>query len=216
MEKLTITEEMNNVITTIEFPEPTGIKCNMMPFIQGDSNSLPEWCKPYKTLIDNTYIEHGEIGHLTIDEAFVDAGESQRGYNSKGLERNVHVEVGRTQSLNHWGGPPTPLWGGRFNVTLDNDTKVLIANNVSGTCRYWDTIETAYTEDGDLSDYIERYPIETGVLLRAGELLKMSIFTPHECVQQVKSCYRQFIRIVGKGVKGREDYFTVNPLINSL
>lgn len=41
----------------------------------------------------------------------------------------------------------------------------------------------------------------------------MSIFTPHECIKQTKSGNRQFIRIVGEGVEGREDYFTVNPLI---
>jgi hypothetical protein len=27
------------------------------------------------------------------------------------------------------------------------------------------------------------------------------------------TAHRQFFRIVGKGVKGREDYFTVNPLV---
>lgn len=52
-----------------------------------------------------------------------------------------------------------------------------------------------------------------GILLKSGQLAKMSIFTPHECIKQTKSGNRQFIRIVGEGVEGREDYFTLNPLI---
>ncbi len=90
---------------------------------------------------------------------------------------------------------------------------VLIANSVSDTCRVWDAKEMAYTDDGDLSEYLDKYPEETGVLLKAGELLKISIFTPHECVPQAKSGNRQFFRIVGKGVRGREEYFTINPLM---
>lgn len=49
--------------------------------------------------------------------------------------------------------------------------------------------------------------------MKKGEVAKISIFTPHECVTQQNDDYRQFFRIVGKGVKGREDYFTVNPLV---
>ena len=91
---------------------------------------------------------------------------------------------------------------------------VLIANNISDTCRVWDVIEKSYTKDGDLSEYIEKYPESTGILLKAGDVAKISIFTPHECIEQSTSSFRQFFRIVGKGVVGREDYFTVNPLMN--
>jgi hypothetical protein len=52
------------------------------------------------------------------------------------------------------------------------------------------------------------------VLLKSGEVAKISIFTPHECISQTKSANRQFFRIVGKGVTGREDYFTINPLVS--
>lgn len=90
----------------------------------------------------------------------------------------------------------------------------LIANSISDTCRLWNNKEMRFTQNGDLSQYINEYPEHTGILMKAGEVAKISIFTPHECVNQSHSSKRQFFRIVGKGVTGREDYFTVNPLIN--
>ena len=59
------------IINKIEFPEFTGVKCNMMPFIQGDANSLPDEYKPYANIINENYLEKGEVGFLTIDESFV-------------------------------------------------------------------------------------------------------------------------------------------------
>jgi hypothetical protein len=97
---------------------------------------------------------------------------------------------------------------------LEDNTMVLIANSVSDTCRYWDALEMSETKDGDLSEYIHKYPEDTGKLLKTGEVAKISIFTPHECISQKESGYRQFFRIVGKGVSGREDYFTINPLMS--
>lgn len=202
---------MNNfIVNRINFPESTGIKCNMMPFIQGDHLSLPGFYKTYSDIINNNYIEKGAIGFLTIDESFVESGKSQRGYNSKGINRNVHIEVGKCKEFNYWGGSG---WGGRPNTILDNNTEVLISNSISNTCRVWNNLENRYTQNGDLSDYINDYPQDTGLLLKAGEVAKISIFTPHECIPQKNSCIRQFFRIVGKGVRGREDYFTKNPLM---
>ena len=199
------------ITNTIKFPEFTGVKCNMMPFIQGDSLSLPDAYKPYANIINDNYLEKGEIGLLTIHESFVEGGKSQRGYNSMGINRNVHIEVGRHEKLNCWGGGSS--WGGKHKTLLNDETMVLIANSISDTCRIWDTKEKRFTQDGDLSSYIENYPPETGVLLKSGEVAKISIFTPHEAINQTQSGRRQFFRIVGKGVTGREDYFTINPLI---
>jgi hypothetical protein len=197
------------VTNTIVFPKYSGIKCNMIPFVQGDSSSLPEIYQPYAEIIDENFLEKGEIGFLTIHESFVQGGQSQRGYNSAGHKRNVHIEVGRSKESNRWGSS----WGKGSNTRLDDDTKVLIANSISGTCRVWDAIEMSDTLDGDLSAYIDRYPENTGILLLAGEVAKISIFTPHECVVQQRAGARQFFRIVGSGVKGREPYFTENPMV---
>lgn len=209
-------------MTIIQFPKFTGIKCNMMPFVQGDSKSLPEKYQPYADIINKHYLEKGEIGLLSIDEAFVHAGKSQRGYNSAGISRNVHIEVGRTyDSKNGWGnewgssgGGGGSSWGGNNRTILEDSTMVLIANSISDTCRLWDVKDMSPTRDGDLSAYIDRYPEHTGRLMKAGELAKISIFTPHECLNQLVSGPRQFFRIIGKGVSGREDYFTINPLLD--
>ncbi len=198
------------IVNRIKFPEFTGIKCNMMPFIQGDEKSLPEIYKPYSGIIKNNYLEKGEIGLLTIDESFVEGGKSQRGYNSRGINRNVHIEVGIDKNINYWG---SCSWGGKHNTLLDKETMVLIANSISNTCRFWDVMENRHTQDGDLSAYLNDYPEDAGRLLQQGEVAKISIFTPHECVVQKYSSKRQFFRIVGKGVHGREEYFTKNSLL---
>lgn len=203
-----------NVTNNIQFPEFKGIKCRMMPFIQGDSSSLPEEFASYAEIVDNNYLEKGKIGYLTIDESHVEAGKSQRGYNSKGIDRNVHVEVGRHSGNKYrWGGGG---WGGRTNAYVDGQTRVLIANSIDDTCRVWDKLEWYPTKDGDLSDIIDQYPEDTGILMKAGQMVHMSVFTPHECIAQKQSGPRQFIRIVGTGVTGREDYFTINPKVEHL
>ncbi len=196
------------VLNRITFPEFIGIKCNMMPFIQGDSKSLPNEYKSYSKIINSNYLDKGEIGFLTIDESYVKEGAAQRGYNSTGINRHVHVEVGHCSSGNRWGG------GGGYKTLLEDSTEVLIANNIDDTCRVWDNKEFTHTKDGDLSHVIDKYPKHTGILMKSGELVKISIFTPHECINQKTNSKRQFIRIIGKGVTGREDHFTVNPLIH--
>ena len=59
----------------------------MMPFIQGDPDSLPKEYKAYSSVVKNNFLDKGKIGYLTIDESFVSAGKSQRGYNSSGINR---------------------------------------------------------------------------------------------------------------------------------
>ena len=198
----------------INFPTPSGIGCKMMPFIQGDASSVPDEYLPYADIINSYYLERGEVGRLTIHESFVEGGRSQRGYNNGGIDRNVHIEVGRRMGSNRWGGGESS-WGKGVGTLLADTTRVLIANSIGGTCRVWkDVIEMSPTSDGDLSAYIDKYPEESGTLLGEGEVARISIFTPHECVAQQKSGVRQFFRIVGVGVTGREEYFTVNPLMS--
>jgi hypothetical protein len=199
------------ITNVIQFPEPIGLNCKMMPFIQGDINSVPKEYHSYEKIINENFLEKGEIGFLTIQESFVELGKSQRGFNDIGISRNVHIEVGRNKDFNQWGGSH---WGSGTKTLLDDSTMALIANSISDTCRVWNTIDKSYTKNGDLSAYIDKYPEETGILMKSGEVAKISIFTPHECINQKESAYRQFFRIIGKGVTGREDYFTINPLLN--
>jgi hypothetical protein len=49
--------------------------------------------------------------------------------------------------------------------------------------------------------------------MKAGEVRKIGIFTPHESLPVKNTVQRQFLRIVSSGVRGREHYFTQNPLV---
>ena len=70
--------------------------------------------------------------------------------------------------INCWGGDGGSSWGGRYKTLLDDNTMVLIANSISDTCRLWSVKEMAYTKDGDLSEYIDKYPEHTGINLKSG------------------------------------------------
>jgi hypothetical protein len=206
------------ILNKITFPKFTGINCNMMPFIQGNSESLPEEYKSYSSIVESLFLNKGRIGYLTIDEKYVDSGTSQRGFNSIGIIRNVHVETGnREENVYRWGSNTgTMPWGHGEGTRLAKGTKVLIANSIDDTCRIWDNQEFRLTHDGDLSEYIEDYSEESGTLLKAGEVKVIDIHTPHECVIQKESGNRQFFRIVDETVYGREPYFTKNSNLSYL
>lgn len=193
----------------IQFPEFTGIRCLMMPFIQGDQESLPDDIrKQYGDIIDATFLEKGEMGYLTIDESFVSANNAQRAYRSK-HGRALHTEGGKREKLYAWGGGFG--WGRKDHVILERDLEILIASNIGGTTAYWDDIVEDTTNDGDIGHLAHLYPYNAANFLQAGEVAKLSILTPHESIPVKQDCNRQFIRIVGHKLEGREPYFTQNP-----
>ena len=58
----------------IKFPQFSAIRCLMMPYIQGEPDSLPELYAPYRDIVSSLFYEKGDIGFLTIDESPVVAG----------------------------------------------------------------------------------------------------------------------------------------------
>ena len=136
-----------------------------------------------------------------------------------GISYTFHVMIGAEveESLYHdiycWGG--IPYWGGEHNVTLREDTRILIGSNQSNTTAVWDDQVDAslISEDGDIGYLADSYPYETASILQANEVKEIGIFTPHESLPVEQEMNRSFIRIVGNGVTGREPYFTENPLI---
>ena len=80
----------------VQFPEPSNICINMMPFVMErtfEDSKLPEYLKPYwneminkcyyspGSIVMNRLISHsevGKVGYLTIHEGYVEKGESQR------------------------------------------------------------------------------------------------------------------------------------------
>ena len=183
-----------SLVSNIKFPEPTGIQCLMMPFVQGDSNSVPDIIRAqYSEIIDTTYIKKGDIGYLTIDESYVNAGKAQRAYRAK-TNRALHTEAGMMPNKMYcWGD--TPVWGGRPNVTLDYGTKVLLANNLDSTCALWDSEHKNTSLDGDIGHESELYPYSDAILMKAGEVHQIGILTPHESLPVIHCWVWQFFRI---------------------
>lgn len=199
-------------VGTVLFPEYSGLRCLMMPYVQGDPDSVPDDYAAYYDIIGSTYMIRGDVGYLTIDESPVAQGVPHRGDRAK-YGRALHTEAGRLPGHTdfRWGGS----WGGRANVTLDRDVQVLLANNLSGSCALWNAEHESTSDDGDIGDQAHLYPYEEAVIMQAGEVHRIGILTPHESLPVQADFDRQFLRIVSSGVHGREPYFTVNPRMSA-
>lgn len=222
-------------VTKITFPSFSGIRCLMMPYIQGDSASVPDTYAPYKDIIDMVYVRKGDIGFLTIDESPVITGSPHRGQRAK-YGRALHTEAGRVpEQIYCWGGtgwgtpqpyvpaprPPQPSPMPkpvkppklRHTVTLDRDTRILLANNLDDSCAVWDAEHEDTSLDGDIGHVAADYPYDRARFMKASDVWEIGILTPHESLPVRQDFNRQFLRIMSSGIHGREDYFTRNPLV---
>lgn len=202
-------------INNIQFPDFSGIRCLMMPYIQGDIESIPiEYRGRYDKILSNIYFKKGDIGYLTIDESVVEKNNPHRGARSK-WDRALHTEAGiHPDKVYAWGGGNTG-WGSSHRVTLDRDTKVLLSNSIDNSCAIWDEEVENTSIDGDIGDLSYKFPYSSATFMKAGEVHEIGILTPHESVPVKERANRQFLRIVSSGVHGREDYFTINTILNS-
>lgn len=196
---------------TITFPRFSGLRCLMMPYIQGESKSVPKEYAPYASIIDDVFISQGDIGYLTIDESTVLAGKPHRGDRAK-FARALHTEAGRIPGKCYkWGGGG---WGVGHHVELDRDVRIILANNLDDSCAIWDAEHEETSLDGDIGHVADQYPYTTARFLKAGEVHEIGILTPHESLPVKQDFQRQFLRIVSSGVHGREPYFTINPIMD--
>lgn len=197
---------------TVTFPKYSGIRCLMMPYVQGDPDSIPGQFNAYRDVIATTYLTKGDVGFLTIDESPVKKGKPHRGDRAR-FSRALHTEAGlRPGGAYSWGSEN--VWGGSAKVTLDPDVEILLANNLTGSCAVWDATHPNTSADGDIGDQAHTYPYADAAYMQAGDVHRIGILTPHESLPVTNDYDRQFLRIVGSGVHGRESYFTINPLMN--
>lgn len=197
-------------IDKIQFPQFKGIRCLMMPYIQGEVDTIPDEYESYKEILSKIFFRKGDVGYLTIDESEAIAGNPHRGARAK-HGRALHTEAGRHPDASYqWGGNN---WGGSNRVTLNQNVEVLLANNLDDSCALWDSTLWDTTEDGDIGHLADQYPYEKATFMKAGEVHKIGILTPHESIPVKENVFRQFLRIVSSGVNGREEYFTQNPLL---
>lgn len=198
------------IVGQIEFPAFSGLRCLMMPYIQGDPDSVPKEYHAYADIIASAVLQAGDVGFLTIDESVAHAGTPHRGKRAK-TPRALHTEAGlRPDLVAVWGGG----WGSSAEVTLDAGVGILLANNLDDSCAVWDAWHPDTSRDGDIGHVAEQYPLSKAALMKAGELRRIGIFTPHESLPVKQTVQRQFLRIVSSGVHGREPYFTKNPVLS--
>lgn len=192
----------------ITFPEFTGTRCLMMPYIQGNPLSVPQQYRKYADILSTVFIKKGDIGYLTIDESSAYEGTPHRGKRAK-FGRALHTEAGKQPSgVYTWGDG-----GLEINTTLDPNTQVLLANSLEHSCAIWDVEHGDTSRDGDIGEEAATYPYDAAHLLSAGEVRTIGILTPHESLPVPTTGPRQFLRIISSGVHGREPYFTKNPLL---
>ena len=179
-----------------------------MPYIQGNSASVPATYAPYREIINSVFLRKGDIGFLTIDESLATEGKPHRGQRAK-YARALHTEVGRDPNkLYCWGWSKPP-----HRVTLDRNVRILLANNLDKSCAVWDREHENTSPDGDIGYVATQYTYTDAAFLKAGEVYEIGILTPHESLPVLQDFNRQFLRIISSGVHGREDYFTQNPLV---
>lgn len=202
---------MSTHVSNIQFPAYMGVRCLMMPYVQGDPSSLPAEYGSYSEILREVFVKKGDVGYLTIDESPARKGIPHRGSRAT-TDRALHTEAGRRPGkIYAWGSGGG--WGGSHRVTLDRDVQILLANNLSGSCALWDAEHEETSLDGDLGHVASAYPYAQATLMKAGEVHQIGIFTPHESLPVTQDVNRQFLRILSAGVHGQEPYFTINPLM---
>jgi hypothetical protein len=180
-------------VSPVAFPAFSGININMMPFIMGDEDSIPDTMSGYLPMLRACEIpadEIGQVGYLTIDERFVESGTHRRG--------GVHTEgFGAT---GRWGGGGGQ-WGGNGGL--------FIANSVPDSCIIYDGAIPVSGPGGEVTE--DQLGGLDSLLMDDSTLYWIHDRTPHASLPV--SGNRQFFRMVTSEVSvWFADHSTVNPL----
>jgi len=187
----------------VEFPEPQGIQINMLPFIMGAKDTLPEEFHHYWPMIEACELpetEIGKVGYLTIHESLVRKGESQR-------RPGVHIETpGLVLGAEGKYHQHPAMWGcGLVEASrkeFPNLPRVVgglyMASNVQSSCNVWNTLITdpgiVVGHHGDLEHV--RDILGNPTPMRANQIYWLTDRTPHESLPLKEEQHRQFFRLV--------------------
>jgi hypothetical protein len=203
----------------VEFPEPMDRNVNMLPFIFGDMDSLPDNLKCYHDLIEKCpYMkdEIGKVGYLTVHESYVDATKAQRReglhIESPGIFSDEETRQAEfTPGLEH-------EWGqGVFFGPDRYEGGIFMASSISNNSEVWDALV-----DKNVPEIVDKHGgceqlwsiIGPGTKLNGGDLIWMTDRTPHEALPQESSGYRQFFRVVTPYISHwYADHSTSNPKV---
>jgi hypothetical protein len=191
----------------VTFPEPTGIRVNMMPIKLRDGTTIPDFCRPYMGMINTVrwhqqLLDPDHVAYLTIDESVVEPGDSQR-------RPGLHIE--RPGRIVHGGrvvregedGFRELAWGlglwmsGKQGYPVDG---IYMASNVAKSCAIYPLQITSPSNVVDEHGGVEhmRHLLGEPQLLDQGELCWFTDTTPHESLPIAGDApvHRSFFRIV--------------------
>ena len=240
------------------FPAPTDININMMPFIVGENFEdckLPDYLENYWDLIYSClrpqHIRHhwhlwpsskipsdiGKVYYLTIQESWVEPGNSQRrpglhvdspgsvkinGEDTKASGLDLKGDGKSKRYRGHgWGFGCAHSVGGQNEEFEDwrlnkyvMQGGIYVASSISGSSRAWNCgiDPSAVGPLGDIEHLRFLLP-GTGEALDPGQLYWITDRTPHESLPLKERTYRQFFRLVTADVSlWYKDHSTANPL----
>lgn len=168
-------------IKTVVFPKFTGTNIDMMPFIIGDVETIPEEIRSYVSLIESCYLPkslYGQVAYLTITETLAKKGEAQR-------KKGIHLDFGK----------------GGFIREKKEGEGIYIANTVKNSCRIWDTIIPASDAQNDGSCEHLRANLGDGEFLKKSIVYFLHENCPHESLPMSNNTKRQFFRLVVGEIK---------------
>ena len=171
----------------VEFPPFQRININMMPFVIGDDDSIPEEYRQYSQLLARCQLDDGElgkVGYLSISESFVEKGQSQR-------RPGIHTE--RHSERTSWGGGG---WGGGDDKEDDEKPSkgLFQASTVDDSCMAWNVHIPFPGKMGDCENL--RGALGEGILMKRNELFWMTDSCPHESLPLKVGVKRQWFRFV--------------------
>lgn len=182
----------------VSFPPPMDRDVNMLPFVMGDIESLPDDLKPYyDTLIASCPVKEDELGkvcYLTVSEGLIRPGTTQR-------RPGLHIEA--PGSMSGPGGSFVAAWehhwGRGSAYTADEfNGGLYMASNLGRTCRVWDALVSkgeGLVDHHGGCEHLRPF-LGKGTKLRANQLVWLTDRTPHEAVPLTRARYRQFFRLV--------------------
>mmetsp|Transcript_6900 Transcript_6900/g.13385 ORF Transcript_6900/g.13385 Transcript_6900/m.13385 type:complete len:470 (-) Transcript_6900:248-1657(-) len=209
-----------------EWPKPSGIKVNMMPFRIGDPSSLPLELRKYWPVLQsmNASLTSSPrprrelsanppppaVAYLTVDEGEVPAGESQR---RPGLHTETPgVDIGGIGPAMGFDYHP---WGMGWVNSREPVGGIYMASNVSGSTLMYD-VEVREDKVGEIGDGDVgwlRSGMGEGVLSEAGAVYWMNDRVPHESMPLEGGGARQYVRVVLGAISvWFEEHSTKNPL----
>lgn len=183
---------------TVQLPIFNGTRIMMMPFLLEDVTSIPGDIAQWRSFVASITAKAGapRVGtaYLTIDEALVLPGETQR-------RPGLHVDgIGPDGKEGGWGG------GGGWGTN-----GMIVAASVAGCNVYAGDFQGYPGPNGDCSHLKDECNDKTTVLLDANQAYWLGPMTVHEVFPMKEATKRQFVRISMPSTAPWYEGYTENP-----